>query len=320
MDVKTPHTLKEAISYFSDPGNCLSWMVAKRWPKGVTCPICGSQKVRFDAKTARWQCASHHPKRKFSLKTGTVLEDSPIGLDKWLPVIWLVSNCKNGVSSWEIHRHMGVTQKTAWFMLQRARLALQPNSKVKLSGEIEADESFIGGKARFMHANKKAEKIHGRGPDGKAIVAAVLERGGEIRAKVVPSRRKGELYKHVAENVEKGSEVFTDELLSYDALNSEFKHQVINHAEEYVRDNVHTNGCENFWSLLKRGISGTYVSVEPFHLFRYVDEQAFRYNHRKHSDGEVKTDAQRFEIAMSQIVGKRLTYTELTGHADDEPF
>jgi transposase-like protein len=202
-------------------------------------------------------------------------------------------------------------------MLQRARLALQGKNGGKLSGEIEADESFIGGKARFMHAHKRAEKIHGRGPEGKAIVAAVLERGGEIRAKVVPTRRKLELYNHVAENVEKGSEVFTDELLSYDALDNEFKHQVINHAVEYVRGNVHTNGCENFWSLLKRGIGGTYVSVEPFHLFRYVDEQAFRYNHRKHEDGEIKTDAERFEVAISQIVGKRLTYTELTGHEDE---
>jgi transposase-like protein len=212
---------------------------------------------------------------------------------------------------------MGVTQKTAWFMLQRARLALQGKSGGKLSGEIEADESFIGGKARFMHAHKRAEKIHGRGPEGKAIVAAVLERGGEIRAKVVPTRRKQELYNHVAANVEKGSEVFTDELLSYDALDEEFKHQVINHAVEYVRGNVHTNGCENFWSLLKRGIGGTYVSVEPFHLFRYVDEQAFRYNHRKHEDGEIKTDAERFEVAISQIIGKRLTYAELTGNDEE---
>src|ERR1700678_1801277 len=194
MEVKTPHTLKDAITFFSDPQNCVDYMVSKRWPNGVTCPTCGGKKVTYDAKNYRWQCASHHPKRKFSLKTGTVLEDSPIGLDKWLPVMWLVSNCKNGISSWEIHRALGVTQKTAWFMLQRARLALQGKNGGKLSGEIEADESFIGGKARFMHADKKAEKIHGRGPEGKAIVAAVLARGGEIRAKVVPTRRKQELY------------------------------------------------------------------------------------------------------------------------------
>ena len=313
MDVKTLHTLREAIAYFANPDNCVAWMVAKRWPNGVACPTCGSKKVRYDATARRWQCASHHPLRKFSLKTGTVLEDSPIGLDKWLPVIWLVTNCKNGVSSWEIHRAMSVTQKTAWFMLQRARLALQGKNGGKLSGEIEADESFIGGKARNMHAHVRAEKIHGRGPDGKAIVAAVLERGGEIRAKVVKTRRKPELQKLVRENVEAGSDVYTDSLLSYEGMD-EFRHQFVNHAETYVNGQVHTNGCENFWSLLKRGINGTYVSAEPFHLFRYVDEQAFRYNQRG------LNDAERFDLAVSQIVGKRLTYAELTGHADDEPF
>src|SRR5580700_615525 len=215
MVVKTPSTFIEAIAHFAIAENCVIYMAAKRWPNGVECPICGSAKVRYDPKGYRWQCSSHHPKRKFSLKTGTIMEDSPIGLDKWLPVIWLVTNCKNGISSWEIHRAMGVTQKTAWFMLQRARLALQGKNGGKLSGEIEADESFIGGKARFMHASKRAEKIHGRGPEGKTIVAAVLERGGEIRAKVVKTRRKKELHTLVVENVEAGSTVYTDELLSY---------------------------------------------------------------------------------------------------------
>ena len=319
MEVKTPKTLRDAIAHFANPDNCVSYMVSKRWPDGVTCPTCGSSKVKYDATARRWQCASHHAKRKFSLKTGTILEDSPISLDKWLPVIWLVSNCKNGVSSWEIHRAMGVTQKTAWFMLQRARLALQGKKTGKLSGEVEADESFIGGKARFMHANKRAEKIHGRGPDGKAIVAAVLERGGEIRVEMIETRKKRDIQKLVRDNVAAGSNIYTDALKSYDGLD-EFKHQVVDHAEEYVRGAVHTNGCENFWSLLKRGIHGTYVSVEPFHLFRYLDEQSFRYNNRKHADGEIKTDAERFDLAVSQIVGKRLTYAELTGHADDEPF
>ena len=314
MDVKTPSTLREAITYFADPDNCVSWMVARRWPNGVECPTCRSKKVSYQAAQRRWQCGSHHSKRLFSLKTGTILEDSPIGLDKWLPVIWLVTNCKNGVSSWEIHRAMGVTQKTAWFMLQRARLALQGKQGGKLSGEVEADESFIGGKARFMHAHKRAEKIHGRGPDGKAIVAAVLERGGEIRVKVVKTRRKADVQALVRENVEAGSNLYTDALKSYDGL-SEFTHQVVDHAVEYVNGQIHTNGCENFWSLLKRGLKGTYVSVEPFHLHRYIDEQAFRYNNRKDMN-----DAERFDLAISQIVGKRLTYTELTGHADDQPF
>jgi hypothetical protein len=319
MEVTTPSTLREAITHFSDLDNCVAYMATKRWPNGVVCPVCQGAKVTYDATARRWQCASHHAKRKFSLKTGTVMEDSPIGLDKWLPVMWLVSNCKNGVSSWEIHRHVGVTQKTAWFMLQRARLALQGKNGGKFSGEIEADETLIGGKARNMHPGRR-NRMRGRDNFGKTIVAAVLERGGEVRAKVVKTRRKKELHTLVCANVEAGATVYTDELLSYDSLNIDFQHQVINHAETYVNGQIHTNGIENFWCLLKRSIKGTYVSVEPFHLFRYVDEQAFRYNHRKHEDGEVKTDAERFDIAVRQIVGKRLTYAELTGHANDEPF
>jgi transposase-like protein len=269
MEVKSPSTLKEAITHFAEPANCVVYMVAKRWPNGVACPACGNTRVTFDAKSIRWQCSTHHPRRKFSLKTGTVLEDSPIGLDKWLPVIWLVTNCKNGVSSWEIHRAMGVTQKTAWFMLQRARLALQGKQGGKLSGKIEADETLIGGRSRNMHPGRR-EKARGLDNFGKTIVAAVLERGGMVRAKVVRTRRKQELHKLVCENVETGSTVYTDELLSYDSLSVDFAHQVINHAETYVNGQIHTNGIENFWSLLKRRLKGTYVSVEPFHLFRYI--------------------------------------------------
>ena len=313
MDVKTPSTLTEAITHFSEPDNCVAYMVAKRWPGGVICPTCGNTRVTYEAAAYRWQCSSHHPKRKFSLKTGTILEDSPLGLDKWLPVVWLVSNCKNGVSSWEIHRHIGVTQKTAWFMLQRARLALQGKNGGKLSGEIEADETLIGAKARNMHPGKR-EKARNQDNFGKTIVAAVLERGGQVRTKVVKTRRKAELQQLVRDNVEPGTQLYTDELKSYDGL-TEFRHEVINHAETYVNGQIHTNGIENFWSLLKRSIKGTYVSVEPFHLFRYVDEQAFRYNNRKDMN-----DADRFDLAISQIVGKRLTYKELTGHQNDEPF
>jgi transposase-like protein len=313
MEAKTPTTLREAITYFADPDNCVAYMVKKRWPLGVTCPRCGNARVTYDAISHRWQCSSHHPNRKFSLKTGTVLEDSPLGLDKWLPVIWLVTNCKNGVSSWEIHRAMGVTQKTAWFMLQRARLALQGKNGGKLSGEIEADETLIGGKARNMHPGRR-EKARGRADFGKTIVAAVLERGGEVRATVVKTRRKHELQELVRENVEVGADLYTDELKSYDGL-TEYRHEVINHAVTYVNGQIHTNGMENFWSLLKRGLKGTYVSVEPFHLFRYIDEQVFRYNNRRDMN-----DAERFDLAVSQIVGKRLMYKELIGKADEEPF
>ena len=306
-----PATLQQAVLYFAEFENCKNFMVALRWPDGkVLCPNCGSDNVDYLPNAKVFKCYQKHERAKFSLKVGTVFEDSPISLEKWLPVMWMLVNCKNGVSSWEIHRSLGVTQKTAWFMLQRARLALQdPNTGGKLSGEVEVDETFIGAKARNMHAEVKARKIQGRrGPEGKAIVAAVLERGGKVRAKVVEKRKKKDLQALVRENVEPKSALYSDALKSYDGLSEEYAHQVIDHAEAYVDGQVHTNGCENFWSLLKRGLNGTYVSVEPYHLFRYVDEQAFRFNNRKDMN-----DADRFVVAMRQIVGKRLTYKELIG-------
>ena len=222
---------------------------------------------------------------------------------------------------YEIHRSVGVTQKTAWFMLHRVRLAMQDNATGgKLGGEVEVDETFIGGKARNMHAGKSAEKIKGRGPEGKAVVAAVLERGGKVRAQVVNSRKKKTLQAFVSQNVEAGSKLYSDALKSYEGLDATYEHQVIDHATEYVRENVHTNGLENFWSLLKRGIHGTYISVEPYRLFRYVDEQAFRFNTRLGEDGEKITDGARFSQVISKIVGKRLMYKTLIGseRADDQ--
>lgn len=313
-----PNTLQQAIQYFAIHENCFQFMVSLRWPDGkVTCPNCGSDNVDYLPNAKLFKCYEKHPRQKFSLKVGTIFEDSPIGLDKWLPVMWMLVNCKNGVSSHEIHRSMGVTQKTAWFMLQRCRLAMQDEvTGGKLSGEVEVDETFIGGKARNMHAGKRAEKIRGRGPEGKEIVAAVLERGGKVRARVMDNRRKAALQKLVRDNVELGSSVYSDALLSYEGLTDTYEHLVIDHAYEYVRENVHTNGMENFWSLLKRGINGTYVSVEPFHLHRYIDEQAFRFNTRKDYEGEKLPDSHRFVIAMKQAVGKRLTYVELIGKED----
>ena len=312
-------TLTEAVVYFQNPDNCLAWLVERRWKNGVTCPTCGSSNVSFLASRRLWQCKTRHPLAQFSIKTGTILEDSPLGLSKWLPAMWLIASNRNGISSWELHRALGVTQKTAWFMLHRIRLAMQDIiTGGKLGGEVEVDETFIGGKARNMHADKRAEKIKGRGPNGKAIVAAVLERGGKVRTKVVEKRKKKELQSLVRDNVEAGSALYSDELKSYDGLNGDYAHQVINHTIAYVEGNVHTNGMENFWSLLKRGLHGTYISVEPFHLFRYVDEQAFRFNTRLHADGEKLTDGERFEIVMDQIVGRRLMYKDLIGERPED--
>ncbi len=209
----------------------------------------------------------------------------------------------------EISRDLGITQKSAWHMAHRIRFALHHGSFEKmLSGECEADETFIGGKARNMHVAKRERRITGTGGKDKTCVMGVLERGGEVRTAVVPNRKKKAIQAEVKKHVEAGSALYTDALLSYEGLAGEFAHQVVDHAVAYVDGNVHTNGLENFWSLLKRGISGTYVSVEPYHLFRYLDEQAYRYNNRKEM-----TDFDRFKVAASQIAGKRLTWEEVTG-------
>ncbi len=308
-------TLQDAVVYFSNPDNALDYMANKLWPNGVTCPTCGRKDVVFLKNQRKWQCKSVHPKRQFSSKVGTVFEDSPIPLEKWLPVMWMLANCRNGVSSCEIARTIGVTQKSAWFMLHRIRLAMQKKSFLKLGrspgGQVEVDESFIGGKARFMHKSKRA-KVLKRGPSGKAIVVGVLERGGEVRAHMVENRERKAVQTIVRENVQPGSDLYTDEWSAYFGLAPEYAHQIINHADAYVEGKVHTNGLENFWSLLKRGLKGTYVSVEPFHLFRYLDEQTFRFNNRKVGDDKV-TDLERFNLALSGVIGKRITYEQLIG-------
>ena len=309
-----PKTLADAIRYFASPDNCRDYLVASRWPKGVTCPRCGNATVYFDSSSNRWECGTRHPKRTFTLKTGTIFEDSALGLDKWLPAVWMIVNMKNGVSSHELARSIGVTQKTAWFMLQRIRLAMQSGSFDKFSGEVEADETFVGGKARNMHVAQRKRRITGTGGKDKTAVVGILERGGKVRTTVVSDRRKRTLQAEIHKHVEAGAALYTDELLSYRGLEGKYAHQVIDHAVKYVDGQIHTNGLENYWSLLKRGLRGTYVSVEPFHLFRYLDEQAFRYNNRKDMN-----DADRFSAAICGIVGKRLTYDALTGKEGLEP-
>src|SRR3954452_25463093 len=317
--MESPRTLQEAILYFSNYENCKQFMMELRWLDGaVRCPHCGSDHVVYLEKARVWKCYGKHNLSRFSLKTGTIFEDSPIGLDKWLTAVWLIVNSKN-ISSYEVHRALGITQKSAWFLDHRIRLALHQGSFEKLlSGECEADETFIGGKARNMHKGKRAERITGTGTKDKTAVMGILERGGQVRATVVPNRKKKALQAEIRKHVEAGSALYTDALLSYEGLAGEFAHQVVDHAAQYVDGRIHTNGLENFWSLLKRGINGTYVSVEPFHLFRYLDEQAFRYNNRKSDNGESFEHFDRFKQAMSQIVGKRLTWKQLTGKESDE--
>jgi transposase-like protein len=312
----TPKTLQQAIRYFSDEQVCIDTIAKLRWPNGPICPACDGTGHYYLKTQKRWKCKKCS--KQFSVKLGTIFEDSPLSLDKWLTGLWMLVNCKNGISSYEIGRDLGITQKSAWFMLQRLRLALQTKSLVRLGGngkEVEVDETFIGGASRNMHADKRARRITAHGPKDKTVVLGILERGKKVRTMVVPDTKQHTLQGLVREHVEPGADLMSDASPSYVGLRKDYEHQVIDHAVAYVHGNVHTNGLENYWSLLKRGIKGTYISVEPFHLFRYLDEQSFRYENRATKENPMN-DADRFDLALSQIAGKRITYPELTGKTE----
>jgi len=302
-----PQTLQEAVKYFSGLDTCNTFMAQIRWPDGVACPYCAGKAVSYLSTRRKWKCMNKECHKQFSVKVGTVMEDSPIGLDKWLVAVWMITNDKNGISSYEVHRALDITQKSAWFLNHRIRLAMQTGTFEKLSGQVEADETYIGGLARNMHRDKRDKKITGTGGSGKVAVMGLLERDGKVRAKVINDATQLTLHAEVRSNVEPGAELFTDGWKGYNGLHADSIHKVIDHAEKYVDGQIHTCGIDNFWSLLKRGIKGTYVSVEPFHLFRYLDEQSFRFNERK------GTDSERFLIVISLLQGKRLEYKQLTG-------
>jgi transposase-like protein len=311
--METPRTLLEAITHFSDAENCRKFMIAIRWADGVVrCPYCDATKLTWLAKANVYRCYGDHAKQKFSLKVGTIFEDSPLSLSKWLPAAWLLSNCKNGISSYELARALGVTQKSAWHMLHRLREAMTDETGM-IGGNgapVEIDETFVGGKVKNMHKSKIKKLSHQaglQGGHGKAVVLGMLERGGRVKAQVVADRKKQQIDPVMTENVVAGSDIITDEFNTYGFLSTPYNREVINHAMEYVNGHVHTNGIENFWSLLKRSLGGTYISVEPFHLDAYVSEQVFRYNNRKDAD-----DFARFATCMMGIQGKQLTYKALT--------
>jgi transposase-like protein len=324
--MESPKTLLEAVQYFSDAENCRQFMIAVRWSDGIVrCPHCGSEKVTYLENAKVYRCYGDHPKQKFSLKVGTVFEDSPIGLEKWLPAAWLLSNCKNGISSYELARDLGVTQKSAWFMLHRIRTAMKDmNRPSKIGGPesepVEVDEAFVGGKVGNMHKGR-VKAMRAQAPvsveegyeapryDNKAIVVGMFDRESrQVRAKVIPNTKRETLQREILSNVKYGSKVYTDSAVGYDLLRRRYVHETVNHAECYVNGQVHTNSLENFWSLMKRNLSGTYVAVEPFHLDRYLDEQLFRFNNRINT-----SDEQRFRKVVGQLAGRRLTYADLTG-------
>jgi transposase-like protein len=315
--VTEPKTLQSAIAYFADPQNAFDYACRLRWPDGkIICPRCDTAKNSFIKTRRIWFC--YTCKKQFTVKVKTIFEDSALGLDKWLTAMWMLANCRNGISSWELHRTLGITQKSAWFVLQRLREAMKDGEygRRKLGGgggsTVESDETYIGGKVANMHKEKRALAA-GRGPYmNKTIVMGILDRDvRKVRAMVIPNVARETLQNEILNNVKYGSTVYTDSAIGYDKLQYRFVHDVVNHTQEYVRGQVHTQGIENFWALLKRTLRGTYVSVEPFHLSRYVDEQVFRFNHRKDGDRKI-TDSERMAALMSRVCGKRLTYADLT--------
>jgi transposase-like protein len=302
-----PTSLIEAIRYFSDLDVATEYVAKLRWPNGPFCPACGCTEYSYLTTRRVWKCKAC--KKQYSVKVGTVFEESRLGLDKWLPAVWLIANSKNGISSHELGRALGVTQKSAWFMLHRIRLAMKTGSFLKLSGEVEVDETYIGGKSRNMHASERKRKgiVAGRHAGNKTTVLGMRQRDGEVVATVIPDTSSRAIQPEVHHTIRRGSVLYSDAWHAYKGLDEDFAHKVVDHAERYVDGQVHTNGIENFWSLVKRGLHGTYISVEPFHLFRYLDERVFTYNLRD------RTDAERFSAVLGAVTGLRLTYAEVTG-------
>ena len=308
---RLPETLIEAVRYFSDPQVCVDFVASLRWPSGPVCPSCEGTEHSYLTTRRLWKCKAC--KRQFSVKVGTIFEDSALGLDKWLVSIWLIANSKNGISSHELARSVGITQKSAWFVLHRVRLAMQTGTFERLGGNgpTEIDETFVGGKAKNMHKAAKERRgiTQGVTNSDKTIVVGAVERDGQVRAEVTADRATKSLVAFVKRNVHAGTRIYTDAYRPYCRLATEYDHEIVDHAVEYARGQVHTNGIENFWSCLKRGLSGTYISVDPLHLQRYVDERVYTFNHR-HQD-----DLPRFADVLAQVAGRRLTYATLTGNA-----
>lgn len=308
----TPQSLLEAVRYFSDLDKCEDFLRKLRWPTGtIRCPECNSTNVG-EIKTRRLlRCRDC--RRQIYTKRGTIFEDSPLGLDKWFVAVWCIANCKNGISSHELARAIDVRQPTAWFMLHRIRTAMEIDGGDKFDGPAEADTTYIGGRAENMHEKRRAKVLKGgRGSAGKTPVHGIIQRRTETACSqvrtVVLFREDGEtLVGEIQRRVAPGASVYTDEARAYEGLARTHQHEAIDHSREYVMGHVHTNGMENFWSLLKRSLGGTYVAVAPFHLTRYVAEQVFRFNERDGSDGD------RFASVLSRVFGKRLTYRVLTG-------
>jgi transposase-like protein len=308
-DPNQPKSLMEAIQYFANDAVCVEYMCKLRYDEGKpVCPYCGSLNTMGVKNRPKFRCRERECGKQFSMKKGTLMEDSPLPLTKWLPALWLVANDKNGISSCEVARALNITQKSAWFLLMRCRVAMKNGSILKLSGEVEIDETYVGGRTTNMHAAQREVYVKNRRANSnKTVVMGMVQRGGKVVAKVVDSARRKALIPEIVKHVEEGATVYTDALHSYDVLGAHYNHSTVDHSQVFVNGAAHTNTMENFWCLFKRSLKGTYTQCAPFHVDKYVTEQAFRYNER------FGNDAQRFNTILSQVFDRRLTWKELTG-------
>ena len=305
MDTNThPATLAEAVRAYADPAVANAAMAAMRWPEGIVCPRCGGRE-HYAIKTRHaWQCKAC--KRQFTVKVGSIMEDSPIAVGDWLVAMWLMVNARNGISSYEIARSVGVTQKSAWFMAHRIRHAMMAGSLDKLDGEVEIDQTFIGPDKRKMNAESR-ERFEAI-PAGRerVIVQTVVERGGDVRSRVIRDTSRSTIHDGIRAVVEPGAKLYTDEHASYDRLDG-YERESVNHGEGQYRDGeAYTNTVEGTFNLFKRCVRGTWVAISPTHAGRYLAEQDTRYNVRKLKDG------QRAAIVGGMVGGRRMTYAKLT--------
>jgi transposase-like protein len=300
--LKIPQTLLEAVRHFSDPEAAWHFVKEMRWPGGAICPFCGHDKSSFCEPRKRWQCKSC--RKQYTVKTGTIFHGSPLGLDVWLSGMWLITNARNGISSYELSRSLGISQPCAWFLAHRVRSMMETGTFLRLSGTVEVDETWVGGKPAAMHANRRTEMRRRGFP--KVCVMGLKERGGQVRLRVIQNTKAETLQPAIRRFVKKGEMLYTDNARAYQGIEKDFDHHTVNHfAGQYVTGDVSCNSIDNVWSVMKRAYHGSHIHYSHQHAHRYVAETEFKMNHREYKDGA------RFAIAVSQVSGKRLTYREL---------
>lgn len=296
-------SLFELLDYFNTEEKCIDYLAKVKWNGGVECPYCANDKAyRLTTGRKNWKCSKC--RKQFSVRVGTMFEDSRISLRKWFVAIYLIAAHKKGISSHQLAKDIKVTQKTAWFMLSRIRTSFEPTKEV-FTNTVEIDESWYGGLEKNKHMNKRTKGTQGRSAKTKTPILGILERDGKVYALPVADTKAKTIIPIIKEKIVKGGTVYTDEWKSYRTLATDYDHQFIKHsAHQYVDGAIHTNNIENFWSLLKRGINGIYHHVSDKHLAKYVNEYTFRYNNRKMTDGS------KFDVCIANATQK-ITYKSL---------